>query len=89
MQVANVFLCRHPTKSSFSFGLTGNPYLLYGVAAELALIALIVYTDVGNWLFGTAPVDSSVWPLALIAALLMVALEEARKAWVRRRVRPS
>ena len=89
MQVANVFLCRHPRKSSLSFGLSGNRYLLYGVAAELALIALIVYTNVGNWLFGTAPVGSDVWPLALIAALLMVALEEARKAWARRRIGSS
>ena len=89
MQVANVFLCRHPTKSSFSFGLTGNRYLLYGVAAELALIGFIVYTAAGNWLFGTAPVASSVWPLAIIAALLMVGVEEARNAWLRRRVRPS
>ena len=89
MQVANVFLCRHPTKSSFSFGLTGNPYLLYGVAAELALIAFIVYTGAGNWLFGTAPIAGRVWPLALIAALLMVVLEEARKAWMRRRIKPS
>ena len=88
MQVANVFLCRHPRESSFSFGLCGNRYLLYGVAAELALIAFIAYSDVGNWLFGTAPVGAAVWSLALIAALLMVGLEEARKAWVRRRVRP-
>lgn len=87
MQVANVFLCRHPRKSSFSFSLLGNPYLLFGVAAELALIAFIVYTGTGNWLFGTAPVDSSVWPLALIAALLMVGLEEARKAWQRWRIK--
>lgn len=89
MQVANVFLCRHPRKSSLAFSLSSNLYLLYGVAAELALIGLIVYTDVGNWLFGTAPVASHVWPLALIAALLMVVLEEVRKAWVRRRVKPS
>ena len=87
MQVANVFLCRHPRKSSFSFSLLGNPYLLFGVAAELALIAFIVYTAAGNWLFGSAPVDCSVWPLALLGALLMIGCEEARKVWVRRRVK--
>ena len=87
MQVANVFLCRHPSKSSFSFSLLGNPYLLLGVAAELALIAFIVYTAAGNWLFGTAPVGNEVWLLALLGALLMVVLEEARKLWARRRVK--
>ena len=89
MQVANVFLCRHARQSSFSLSLGSNRYLLYGVAAELALIAFIAYTSVGNWLFGTAPVGADVWSLALTAALLMVGLEEARKAWVRRRLTSS
>jgi sodium/potassium-transporting ATPase subunit alpha len=86
MQMANVFLCRHPTQSSFSFSLLANPYLLFGIAAELGLILFIVYTPVGNWLFGTAPVGSEVWLLALLCAVLMTALEEARKAWLRRQM---
>ena len=35
MQMMNVFLCRHPLKSSLSFGLFSNPYILLGLAAEL------------------------------------------------------
>jgi calcium-translocating P-type ATPase len=84
MQMMNVFLCRHPVKSSLAFGLFSNPYILMGLAAELALILFIIYTPAGNWLFGTAPVGVEVWLLALAGAALMWVLEEARKAWQRR-----
>jgi sodium/potassium-transporting ATPase subunit alpha len=84
MQMMNVILCRHPFRSSLSFGFFGNPYILLGLAAELGVILLILYTDTGNWLFGTAPVGSEVWLLALVGAVLMWLLEETRKAWWRR-----
>ena len=82
-QVANVFLCRHPLKSSLSFRPLSNPLILLGIAAELGLIMLIVYTPAGNWLFGTAPLGAEVWLLAMLFAVAMWALEEARKAWLR------
>ncbi len=84
MQVANVFLCRHPRKSSLSFGLFSNPLILLGIAAEIGLLLFIVYTPAGNWLFGTAPIGSQVWLLAAGFAALMWVLEEVRKAWLRR-----
>jgi len=84
MQVVNAFLCRHPLKSSLSFGLFSNPLILLGVAAELGLIWFIVYTPAGNWLFGTAPIGLEAWLLALACAALMWMLEEARKIRARR-----
>jgi calcium-translocating P-type ATPase len=84
MQMMNVFLCRHPLKSSLAFGLFSNPYILMGLAAELALILFIIYTPAGNWLFGTAPIGGEVWLLALAGAASMWVLEEARKAWQRK-----
>ena len=83
-QVANVFLCRHPVQSSLSFGFASNPLILLGIATELGLILLIVYTPAGNWLFGTAPIGPEVWLLAGCFAALMWGVEEARKAWLRR-----
>jgi hypothetical protein len=84
MQMVNVFLCRHPLKSSLSFGILSNPYLLPGLAAEAGVILFIIYTAAGNWLFGAAPLGAEVWLLALACAVLMWILEEARKAWLRR-----
>jgi sodium/potassium-transporting ATPase subunit alpha len=83
-QVANVFLCRHPLKSSLSFDLFSNPFILPCIAAELAMILFIVYTPAGNWLFGTAPIGAEAWLLAGFFAALMWASEEGRKAWLRR-----
>ena len=84
MQMMNVVLCRHPFRSTFSFGFFGNPYILLGLAAELGVILFIIYTDTGNWLFGTAPVGIEVWLLATAGALVMWLLEELRKAGWRR-----
>jgi len=84
MQMMNVFLCRHPLKSSLSFGLFGNPSIWLGLAAELGMILFIIYTPAGQWLFGTAAIGLDVWLLALVGAALMWLLEEARKAWLRR-----
>ncbi len=83
MQMVNVFLCRHPLKSAFSFGLASNFYILLSLAAELVGILFVIYTPAGNWLFGTAPLDADVWLLAIACAVLMGMLEEGRKAWQR------
>jgi len=84
MQVMNLFLCRHPLRPVLGGGLVPNRLLLAGVAAELALTLVVVYTPAGNWLFGTAPVGAEVWLYALPFALAMGAAEEGRKSWARR-----
>ncbi|HEY0856831.1 MAG TPA: HAD-IC family P-type ATPase, partial [Albitalea sp.] len=85
MQVANLFLCRDARLSAWPPGLAANPLLLWGLGFELALIAAIVYLPAGNAIFGTAPLDVETWLGMLPLALAMVALEEGRKAWLRRR----
>jgi magnesium-transporting ATPase (P-type) len=87
MQVVNVFLCRHDSRSAFGFAWFSNPLILGGVVFELGLAAAIVYTPLGNQVFGTAPLDAAAWLFMLPFALAMLALEEARKWWVRRCVR--
>jgi magnesium-transporting ATPase (P-type) len=84
MQVMNVFVCRHPRRPVLSFSLFSNPLILLGIAAEMALLLFIVYTPLGNWLFGTAPIGAEVWLPAIVLAALMGILEETRKAWLRR-----
>jgi sodium/potassium-transporting ATPase subunit alpha len=38
MQMVNLYLCRHPRRSSLSYGFGGNRYLQFGIVAELAVI---------------------------------------------------
>ena len=84
-QVCNVFLCRHPRQSALRFGLLDNPLLVGGIAFELLLIGLIVYTPWGNALFGTQPLPLNAW-LAMVPFVAgMFVLEEGRKWLVRRR----
>jgi sodium/potassium-transporting ATPase subunit alpha len=84
MQVANVLLCRTERAPTFSARLRDNPLLLLGVAVELLLLAIILYTPWGNRIFATAPLPVTLWLFVLPFAAGMLALEEARKAWVRR-----
>jgi magnesium-transporting ATPase (P-type) len=83
MQIANVFLCRSPGLSIFTLGLLSNRFVVGGIVVEIVIILLIVYTDLGNALFGTAPVTSQVWLFATPFAIAMLVLEEGRKWLVR------
>jgi calcium-translocating P-type ATPase len=81
MQIANVFLCRDNRLSLFSRGITANRLVLAGVAVEIAIIMVIVYTPWGNAVLNTAPLDPHVWLFILPFAIAMVAMEEMRK-WI-------
>jgi magnesium-transporting ATPase (P-type) len=85
MQMANLFLCRDPLRPLGGRPLAGNPLILAGLATEAAVILAIVYTPAGHWLFGTAPLGAETWLWMLPCAAAMLAVEEARKAWLRRR----
>jgi len=78
-QVVNVFLCRDPLRSAFSFSLRSNPLILWGVAFELMLLSAIVYTPWGQALFGTDALPLEVWLYVLPFAAAMLVLEEGRK----------
>lgn len=84
-QMVNLFLCRSEHRSAFSRAQGRNPWLLAGLAAEALLVALIVYTPSGNLLFGTTPIGIATWVPGILVALVMLAAEEARKAWLRHR----
>jgi magnesium-transporting ATPase (P-type) len=83
MQVANVFVCRHPREPAWAFGWSTSPLLLWGIAAELALILAVVYTPWGRLVFGTAPLSADDWLFMLPFAAGLFALEEARKSATR------
>jgi sodium/potassium-transporting ATPase subunit alpha len=78
-QVANVFACRSDRLSVFRLGLLTNSLILWGIATELTLLALITYTPMGNEIFGTRPLPLWIFgPLALGALALLLG-EEGRK----------
>jgi sodium/potassium-transporting ATPase subunit alpha len=78
-QVANVFACRSDRLSVAKLGWFSNPLILWGIAIELTILTMIVYTATGNSILGTSPLPLWVFgPLAL-GALLLLLVEEGRK----------
>jgi sodium/potassium-transporting ATPase subunit alpha len=89
MQVVNVHLCRSRRTSIFSRPLFGNRLITAGIVAEAGLILAIDYTALGNALFGTAAIGYEAWIVVVPFAATMLALDEARKAFVRWRDRSA
>jgi len=83
LQIVNVFLCRSSTRSIFSTGILGNALIWGGVIVEIGLVALIDYTQLGNSIFGTAPIGDRTWLFILPFAAAMLVAEEVRKLIVR------
>ena len=83
-QIANVFTCRSPNVSLFTLGIFSNRLVLVGIASELLLAALIVYTPLGNSLFASSPIGINVWLLLIPFAILLLAIDEGRKYFIRR-----
>ena len=81
-QIVNVFLCKTPGRTVFSGQMFDNHIILWGIALEIALVLVIVYTTWGNVIFGTAPIALEVWLFVLPLALGMLLLEELRKVVV-------
>jgi sodium/potassium-transporting ATPase subunit alpha len=84
-QLANVFTCRSPDVSLATMGLFSNRLVLVGIMVELLLAAGIIYTPLGNAIFGCLPLDGAVWLLLVPFALLLLGADELRKLVVRRR----
>jgi sodium/potassium-transporting ATPase subunit alpha len=83
-QVANVFACRSERMSVFRLGFFSNRLVLWGIAVELALLAILVYTPSANWLLGTGPLPVWVWPPLIAGAIGLFLAEEFRKFIVAR-----
>jgi sodium/potassium-transporting ATPase subunit alpha len=78
-QVANVFACRSDRLSVFQVGWFTNPLILWGIAIELTLLAVISYTPTGNAIFGTRPLPPWIFGPLILGALVLLMAEEGRK----------
>jgi sodium/potassium-transporting ATPase subunit alpha len=79
-QVANVFACRSDRLSVVRLGWFTNPLILWGIATELILFALITYTPWGNDIFGTSPLPAWIFGPLVVGAFALLLAEEIRKS---------
>ncbi len=87
-QVGNAFACRSRSESIWHLGFRTNRMLLGGIAAELTLLLVLIYTPPLRTVFGLAPLAPWHWLLLLTFGPVLLFFEEGRKA-LRRRAKPT
>ncbi len=82
----NVLNCRSETRSSLSFNLFRNPWMLGGLALSILLQLLVIYWPPMHALFHTVPISGLDFLVITAVASLVLWAEEARKLFARRRL---
>jgi cation-transporting P-type ATPase F len=80
VELVYLFNCRSLTRSMFSIGPFGNPWVWLGAGSMLALQLAFTYVPLFNTLFHTAPIDADAWLRIVAFALasgVIVGLEKA------------
>lgn len=83
-QVGMVLNCRTERQSVFKVGLFSNIRVMQGIVFEILLISAIMYVPFLQGIFQTAPIDFREWAFLLVLPLLILLIEEIRKAIFRR-----
>ena len=89
MQMANAFECRSNPASLFTIGPLSNRLLVGAVAIELFMLLAFVYIPSISGVLSQCPLTLAQWLPVLATPLIFLAIEELRKAIVRRRTRSS
>ncbi|WP_327691958.1 cation-transporting P-type ATPase [Streptomyces sp. NBC_00461] len=87
-QFFNALAVRTDRQSVFRIGLLSNPWLLAAGCFGIALMAAISYLPPLQAVFHTAPLAAADWAVLAGFGALLLAAEETRKWWLRRR-RPA
>jgi P-type Ca2+ transporter type 2C len=86
-QTGNLFAHRTDRRSVFEIGLASNRYAWAAIGTEVALIAAIVYAPPLQAVIGTAAFPAWLWIPLVAATPTLLAIDEGRKALLRRRDR--
>lgn len=82
-QAGNVLACRTSKQSIFRNSLSNNKWIIWGILAQLSILALIVYVPLLQQVFGTTGLGLMDWLYLLGLAVAVIVAEEARKFFVR------
>ncbi len=83
-QVGNVLACRTSKQSIFKTSLKTNKWILVGIAAQLAILAVLIYTPIMQHFFGTTALNLTDWVFLISLAAVVVIAEEIRKFFSRK-----
>ncbi|MBI2459535.1 MAG: HAD-IC family P-type ATPase [Parcubacteria group bacterium] len=82
----NAWNCRSEAKSLFQMNLLANKFLVGATLIVISLQLLVVYHPVMQKIFHTAPLKLSDWLIIIPIAASIIAVEEIRKFFYRRRM---
>ena len=88
-QVGTAFAARTEHASLRSIGVFSNPLLLWGVAFELALAAILIYVPMFQDLLGTAALPAKDLLLVLPFPFIVWVADELRRGAIRRSERSA
>ena len=88
-QVGNVLACRTSKVPIFKTKLSTNKWIILGIAAQLAVLAFLIYVPFVQPFFGTTALGVWDWAFLASLALIVIFAEEARKLFARRWSRSS
>lgn len=88
-QIGAVMGCRTERTSIFRIGLLTNRLVLWGIAVELILLVILIYTPFLQPIFNTAPIGPREWAYLFAWTPVILLLDELRKAILRRRERTT
>jgi len=83
-QIGNLFAQRSETMSGFKIPLFRNRLLWVGIATELTLIVLIVYTPFMHTFIGTNSFPLSNWLFLILLIPVLFLADEVRKLFARK-----
>ena len=86
-QIGQVMNCRTETTSVFKIGLFSNRRILIGIVFEVVLLVILTTFPPLQGVFHTAPLAWQDYAFLCCVPPVVIAIEEIRKAWLRRRER--
>lgn len=86
-QIGQVMNCRTETTSVFKIGLFSNRRILIGIVFEVVLLVILTTFPPLQGVFHTAPLAWQDYAFLCCIPPVVIAIEEVRKAWLRRRER--
>jgi magnesium-transporting ATPase (P-type) len=82
-QAGNVFACRTSKQSTFKASLAKNKWIIWGIIAQLSILAVLIYVPLMQEIFNTTPLGLMDWLYLISLAAIVVAAEEIRKVFAR------
>jgi magnesium-transporting ATPase (P-type) len=83
-QVGNVLACRTSKQSAFKSSLKANKWIVIGIIAQIAILAVLVYVPLMQNIFTTTALNLGDWAYLVSLAVIVVLAEEVRKFFSRK-----